>query len=142
MQNISQRVHAVRTARGWTQGQLAEHIRYGRHYVSLVERGQAKNPRPRFVEAIELLEREAAATSSSGESNIFVAREPQLSPPHFFQEARTKDDAPTFGSGCGAEEYTEAVELLGKLFHTKPAIFKSALMMLRGLMAENHTTKK
>jgi len=54
MNTIGQRVKALRDKLGLTQTELANRMRFSRNYISIVEGG--REPSPKFVQALELLE--------------------------------------------------------------------------------------
>lgn len=58
MQNISTRVKNIRHSLKLSQSEFASRMRYGRQYISLLERGKYVTPSPRFLEQLDMLERE------------------------------------------------------------------------------------
>jgi transcriptional regulator with XRE-family HTH domain len=86
MNTIGQRVKALRERLGITQTQLANRMLFSRNYISIIEGG--RNPSPKFVQALELLEQ---APLHHSEQSSFVREEAHAGTPRERIKARRQE---------------------------------------------------
>ena len=131
MQNISSRVLTIRERLKLSQADFAKRMRYGRHYVSMIERGVALNPSPRFLEQLEMLEREADIDDCSSKERL---TETNMHQPLPERESRIKDEAALFGKPqAPAIDFAACIKMLTELHERSPQAFDSAAAMIKGL---------
>ncbi|MBU0493057.1 MAG: helix-turn-helix domain-containing protein [Chloroflexi bacterium] len=74
LQHLGQVIAQRRRARRWSQTVLADHVGISRHYLSLLEQGQARNPSARILSQLALaLDLDPAVlwgSAEPGESHI------------------------------------------------------------------------
>lgn len=139
MTTISHRLKKIRDILDLNQAELAARMRFGRHYISLLERDDKgeRKPSRRFLEELAQIEAEASARESvlvRDERHIHQRGEPpeDMPPPHALPPTRSTQPYPD--EVPDPSEYMQAVSWLSLLFDKHPTAFRTAVGMIKGVV--------
>lgn len=105
---LSEKIQALRTAREWSQGELAEKLEVSRQSVSKWETGQSVPDLDKILKIADLF----------GVSTDYLLRESETPPPApepqivYVEREKTKEEKPREKPGLSAERIVSAVFLL------------------------------
>ena len=134
----------VRKALGLSQTAFADRMAFGRAYVSLIERGVAKNPSRRFLEQLSMMEGEANihqdvtnilhSKSKRGEAQDLPPDESRM-PYHHCPgpQSRIRDDPGVLIGTSDESAFRDAVRQLSELHERNPQAFAVVAAMISGL---------
>jgi transcriptional regulator with XRE-family HTH domain len=130
-----------------SQADLGKRMDFGRHYISMIERGTVPQPSRKFFDRLEFLERamDAAENSSPGtrlaEPPARYAEEsqsmgpPHLLPPGRFSLSKRAEKTPH-------EHYKDAIAMIHHLFEHHPEAFSAMMVSLRGIYETHKGTSE
>jgi len=117
-------IDCVLEKRGISLGELAETIGYAERTLRGVRYGEVPMSEKFHVWLQKMLADPKMEPSETSHA---------MPPPHTMQTTRLREDPALPAAKLSPKEYTDAVALIGTLFHTNPEAFRAALTILRQL---------